>query len=176
MSKEEGQGLTFFLSRRHRCPLFFFLILFFAFRIFFSCFFCDVFLVIPVQIRFQSNGSDIGLARPPIEPLTGTERVDVFLRFLCSDLFFSPTEKALVWCVLLLWCLPERIPRAVIYTPQVCRSCETTFGALFLCFLGIETFRGNLWRVKFLLFQPRTTLVFSTLFRLCGRTTLPTPF
>lgn len=107
---------SFFVSRRHRCPLFFFLILFFAFRIFFSCFFCDVFLVIPVQIRFQSNGSDIGLARPPIEPLTGTERVDVFLRFLCSDLFFSPTEKAFVWCVLLLWCLPERIPRAVIYT------------------------------------------------------------
>lgn len=120
MSKEEGRGLTFFLffmSRRHRCPLFFFPILFFAFRIFFSCFFCDVFfLVIPVQIRFQSNGSDIGLARPPIEPLTGTERVDAFLRFLYSDLFFSPTEKALVWCVLLLWCLPERMPRAVIYT------------------------------------------------------------
>ncbi len=89
---------------------------------------------------------------------------------------FSPTEKALVWCVLLLWCLPERMPRAVIYTPQVCRSCDTIFGARFLCFLGIETFRGNLWRVKFLLFQPRTTLVFSTLFRLCGRTTLPTPF
>lgn len=64
--------------------------------------FADVFFVVPVQIRFQSNGSDIGLARPPIEPLTGTERVDVFLRFLCSDLFFSPTEKALVWCVLLL--------------------------------------------------------------------------
>ena len=38
MSKEEGQGLTFFLSRRHRYPLFFFLILFFAFCIFFSCF------------------------------------------------------------------------------------------------------------------------------------------
>lgn len=75
MSKEEGKGLTFFLfflSRRHRCPLFFFLILFFAFRIFFSCFFCDVFLVIPVQIRFQSNGSDIGLARSPIVVLTGT--------------------------------------------------------------------------------------------------------
>lgn len=119
MSKEEGQGLTFFLffmSRRHRCPLFFFPILFFAFRIFFSCFFAMFFLVIPVQIRFQSNGSDIGLARPPIEPLTGTERVDAFLRFLYSDLFFSPTEKALVWCVLLLWCLPERMPRAVIYT------------------------------------------------------------
>lgn len=119
MSKEEGQGLTFFLffmSRRHRCPLFFFPILFFAFRIFFSCFFAMFFLVIPVQIRFQSNGSDIGLARPPIEPLTGTERVDASLRFLYSDLFFSPTEKALVWCVLLLWCLPERMPRAVIYT------------------------------------------------------------
>lgn len=36
---------SFFMSRRHRCPLFFFLIFFFAFRIFFSCFFCDVFLL-----------------------------------------------------------------------------------------------------------------------------------
>ena len=119
MSKEEGKGLTFFLfflSRKHRYPLFFFLILFFAFCIFFSCFFRQFFLVVPAQIRFQSNGSDIGLARPPIEPLTGTESVDAFLRFLCSDLFFSPTEKALVWCVLLLWCLPERMPRSVIYT------------------------------------------------------------
>lgn len=119
MSKEEGKGLTFFLffvSRKHRYPLFFFLILFFAFCIFFSCFFRQFFLVVPAQIRFQSNGSDIGLARPPIEPLTGTERVDAFLRFLYSDLFFSPTEKALVWCVLLLWCLPERMPRSVIYT------------------------------------------------------------
>lgn len=166
----------FFVSRKHRCPLFFFLILFLPFAFSSRAFFDSFFLVVPAQIRFQSNGSDIGLARPPIEPLTGTERVDAFLRFLCSDLFFIPTEKALVWCVLLLWCLPERIPRAVIYTPQVCRSCETIFSALFLCFFGIETFRGNLWRVKFLLFQPRTTLVFSTLFRLCGRTTLPTPF
>lgn len=119
MSKEEGKGLTFFLffvSRKHRYPLFFFLILFFAFCVFFSCFFRQFFLVVPAQIRFQSNGSDIGLARPPIEPLAGTERVDAFLRFLYSDLFFSPTEKALVWCVLLLWCLPERMPRSVIYT------------------------------------------------------------
>lgn len=96
MSKEEGHGLTFFLffmSRRHRCPLFFFLILFFAFRIFFSCFFFDVFLAIPVQIRFQSNGSDIGLARPPIEPLAGTERVDVFFAFsLLRPIFQSDRE------------------------------------------------------------------------------------
>lgn len=92
MSKEEGKGLTFFLflSRRHRCPLFFFLILFFAFRIFFSCFFCDVFLVIPVQIRFQSNGSDISLARPPIEPLTGTDSVDgTFFDFSVPTCFQS---------------------------------------------------------------------------------------
>lgn len=176
MSKEDGQGLTFFSEPEASLSTLFLSHSFPCLSHFLLMLFCDVFLVIPVQIRFQSNGSDIGLARPPIEPLTGTERVDVFLRFLCSDLFFSPTEKALVWCVLLLWCLPERIPRAVIYTSQVCRSCETTFGALFLCFLGIETFRGNLWRVKFLLFQPRTTIVFSTLFRLCGRTTLPTPF
>lgn len=179
MSKEEEQGLTFFLFLCaggivvHSFSFSFFSLPFaFSSHAFLRWFF----LVIPVQIRFQSNGSDIGLARPPIEPLTGTERVDVFLSFLCSDLFFSPTEKALVWCVLLLWCLPERIPSAVIYTPQVCRSCETIFGMLFLCFFGIETFRGNLWRVKFLLFQHRTTLVFSTLFRLCGRTTLTTPF
>lgn len=119
MSKEEGQGLTFFLffvSRKHRYPLFFFLILFLPFAFSSRAFFDSFFIVVPAQIRFQSNGSDIGLARPPIEPLTGTERVDAFLRFLCSDLFFIPTEKALVWCVLLLWCLPERMPRAVIYT------------------------------------------------------------
>lgn len=164
------------MSRRHRCPLFFFPILFFAFRIFFSCFFAMFFLVIPVQIRFQSNGSDIGLARPPIEPLTGTERVDAFLRFLYSDLFFSPTEKALVWCAPPIVVLTRtNASRRHLYA-QVYRFCVTISGVLFLCFLGIETFRGNLWRVKFLLFQPRTTLVFSTLFRLCGRTTLPTPF
>lgn len=119
MSKEEGKGLTFFLffvTRKHRYPLFFFLILFFCLLHFLLVLFSTVFLVVPAQIRFQSNGSDIGLARPPIEPLTGTERVDAFLRFLYSYLFFSPTEKALVWCVLLLWCLPERMPRSVIYT------------------------------------------------------------
>lgn len=101
----EASLSTLFLSLSFLCLSHFLLMLFFAM----------FFLVIPVQIRFQSNGSDIGLARPPIEPLTGTERVDAFLRFLYSDLFFSPTEKALVWCVLLLWCLPERMPRAVIY-------------------------------------------------------------
>lgn len=116
MSKEEGQGLTFFLSRRHRYPLFFFLILFLPFAFSSRAFFRQFFLVVRAQIRFQFNGSDIGLARPPIEPLTGTERVDAFLRFFYSDLFFSPTEKALVWCVLLLWCLPEQMPRSVIYT------------------------------------------------------------
>lgn len=100
MSKEEGKGLTFFLffvSRKHRYPLFFFLILFLPFAFSSRAFFDSFFLVVPAQIRFQSNGSDIGLARPPIEPLTGTDRVDAFLRFLYSDLFFSPTEKALVW-------------------------------------------------------------------------------
>lgn len=119
MSKEEGQGLTFFLFYEPEASLStlflshsFLCLSHFLLMLFLRCFF----LVIPVQIRFQSNSSDIGLARPPIEPLTGTERVDAFLRFLYSDLFFSPTEKALVWCVLLLWCLPERMPRAVIYT------------------------------------------------------------
>jgi hypothetical protein len=119
MSKEEGQGLTFFsffCEPEASLSTLFLSHSFLAFCIFFSCFFRQFFLVVPAQIRFQSNGSDIGLARPPIEPLTGTERVDAFLRFLYSDLFFSPTEKALVWCVLLLWCLPERMPRSVIYT------------------------------------------------------------
>lgn len=118
MSKEEGKGLTFFLFLWAGSIVIhsFSFSFFFAFCIFFSCFFRQFFLVVPAQIRFQSNGSDIGLARPPIEPLTGTERVDAVLRFFYSDLFFSPTEKALVWCVLLLWCLPERMPRSVIYT------------------------------------------------------------
>lgn len=93
MSKEEGKGLTFFLffvSRKHRYPLFFFLILFFAFCIFFSCFFRQFFLVVPAQIRFQSNGSDIGLARPPIEPLTGTDSVDgTFFNFSALTCFQS---------------------------------------------------------------------------------------
>lgn len=48
------------------------------------------FLVIPVQIRFQSNGSDIGLARPPIEPLTGTDSVDgTFFDFFAPTCFQS---------------------------------------------------------------------------------------
>lgn len=164
------------MSRRHRCPLFFFLILFFAFRIFFSCFFRQFFLVVPAQIRFQSNGSDIGLARPPIEPLTGTEKVDAFLRFLYSDLFFQSDREGISLVRPPIVVLTRtNAPLRHLYA-QVYRFCVTISGVLFLCFLGIETFRGNLWRVKFLLFQPRTTLVFSTLFSLCGRTTLPTPF
>lgn len=179
MSKEEGQGLTFFffyeleaslstlfLSHSFLCLSHFLLMLFLR------CFF----LLSLSKFVFSPTVQTL-VWRVLLSSLLPERREYMsFLRFLCSDLFFSPTEKALVWCVLLLWCLPERIPCAVIYTPQVCRSYETIFGALFLCFLGIETFRGNLWRVKFLLFQPRTTLVFSTLFRLCGRTTLPTPF
>lgn len=93
MSKEEGKGLTFFLffepeaslstlflSHSFLCLSHFLLMLFF----------CDVFLVIPVQIRFQSNGSDIGLARPPIEPLTGTDSVDgTFFNFSALTCFQS---------------------------------------------------------------------------------------
>ena len=122
---------TLFLSHSFLCLSHFLLMLFFAM----------FFLVIPVQIRFQSNGSDIGLARPPIEPLTGTERVDAFLRFLYSDLFFSPTEKALVWRVLLLWCLPERMPRAVIFSSM--RTNNFTYSVLEGVFLYVQSLFRN---------------------------------
>lgn len=156
---------TLFLSHSFLCLLHFLLVLF---STVFSCRPC------PNSFSVQRFKHWFGASSYRASYRNGESRC--LFAFSLLRPIFSPTEKALVWCVLLLWCLPERMPRAVIYTPQVCRSCDTIFGALFLCFLGIETFRGNLWRVKFLLFQPRTTLVFSTLFRLCGRTTLPTPF
>ena len=157
---------TLFLSHSFLCLSHFLLMLFLR------CFF----LVIPVQIRFQSNSSDIGLARPPIEPLTGTERVDAFFAFsLLRPIFQSDREGISLVRPPIVVLTRTNAPRRHLYA-QVYRFCVTISGVLFLCFLGIETFRGNLWRVKFLLFQPRTTLVFSTLFRLCGRTTLPTPF
>lgn len=79
----EASLSTLFLSHSFLCLSHFLLMLFFF----------DVFLAIPVQIRFQSNGSDIGLARPPIEPLAGTERVDVFFAFsLLRPIFQSDRE------------------------------------------------------------------------------------
>lgn len=71
---------TLFLSHSFLCLSHFLLMLFFAM----------FFLVIPVQIRFQSNGSDIGLARPPIEPLTGTDSVNgTFFDFFALTCFQS---------------------------------------------------------------------------------------
>lgn len=55
MSKEEGQGLTFFLSRRHRYPLFFFLILFLPFAFSSRAFFDSFFLSSLPKFVFSST-------------------------------------------------------------------------------------------------------------------------
>lgn len=164
------------MSRRHRCPLFFFLILFFAFRIFFSCFFCDVFFLLSLsKFVFSPTVQHwFGASSYRASYRNGESRC-LFAFSLLRPIFQSDREGISLVRPPIVVLTRTNAPRRHLYA-QVYRFCVTISGVLFLCFLGIETFRGNLWRVKFLLFQPRTTLVFSTLFRLCGRTTLPTPF
>lgn len=179
MSKEEGKGLTFFLffvSRKHRYPLFFFLILFFAFCIFFSCFFRQFFSCRPCPNSFsvQRFRHWFGASSYRASYRNGESRC-LFAFSLLRPIFQSDREGISLVRPPIVVLTRTNAPLRHLYA-QVYRFCVTISGVLFLCFLGIETFRGNLWRVKFLLFQPRTTLVFSTLFRLCGRTTLPTPF
>lgn len=171
-----GSRFSFFMSWRHRCPLFFFLILFFAFRIFFSCFFCDVFSCYPCPNSFsvQRFRHWFGASSYRASYRNG-ESICLFAFSLLRPVFQSDREGISLVRPPFVVLTRTNAPRRHLYA-QVYRFCVTISGVLFLCFLGIETFRGNLWRVKFLLFQPRTTLVFSTLFRLCGRTTLPTPF
>jgi len=164
------------MSRRHRCPLFFFLILFFAFRIFFSCFFAMFFSCYPCPNSFsvQQFRHWFGASSYRASYRNGESRC-LFAFSLLRPIFQSDREGISLVRPPIVVLTRTNTPRRHLYA-QVYRFCVTISGVLFLCFLGIETFRGNLWRVKFLLFQPRTTLVFSTLFRLCGRTTLPTPF
>ena len=175
MSKEEGQGLTFFLSRRHRYPLFFFLILFLPFAFsshaFCRCFFC---CPCPNSFSVQRFRHWFGASSYRASYRNGESRC-LFAFFLLRPIFQSDREGISLVRPPIVVLTRTNAPLRHLYA-QVYRFCVTISGVLFLCFLGIETFRGNLWRVKFLLFQPRTTLVFSTLFRLCGRTTLPTPF
>lgn len=56
-----------------------------------SLFFCAIsFSVFLVRTRFQPNSSDIGLARLPIKPLTGTDSVDgTFFNFYALTCFQS---------------------------------------------------------------------------------------
>ena len=56
-----------------------------------SLFFCAIsFSVFLVRTRFQPNSSDIGLARLPIKPLTGTDSVDgTFFDFSALTCFQS---------------------------------------------------------------------------------------
>lgn len=92
----------------------------FPLSLLFSLLLLDSFLTFLVRIRFRSTSSDIGLVRLPIKPLTGTEKVlrGLLLISLPSPIF-SPTEQTLVWLVLLLWCLPARMSRGVIYAPSM---------------------------------------------------------
>lgn len=79
----------FFIERRRCCSLLFFLALFFI-PCSFSLFCAISFSVFLVRTRFQPNSSDIGLARLPIKPLTGTDSVDgTFFDFSALTCFQS---------------------------------------------------------------------------------------
>lgn len=179
MSKEEGKGLTFFLffcepeaslstlflSHSFFCLLHFLLVLF---STVFSCRPC------PNSFSVQRFRHWFGASSYRASYRNGESRC-LFAFSLLRPIFQSDREGISLVSPPIVVLTRTNAPLRHLYA-QVYRFCVTISGVLFLCFLGIETFRGNLWRVKFLLFQPRTTLVFSTLFRLCGRTTLPTPF
>ena len=178
MSKEEGKGLTFFffyepesslstlfLSHSFLCLSHFLLMLFLRC---FSCYPC------PNSFSVQRFRHWFGASSYRASYRNGESRC-LFAFSLLRPIFQSDREGISLVCPPFVVLTRTNAPLRHLYA-QVYRFCVTISGVLFLCFLGIETFHGNLWRVKFLLFQPRTTLVFSTLFRLCGRTTLPTPF
>lgn len=162
----EASLSTLFLSHSFLCLSHFLLMLFFA--MFFSCYPC------PNSFSVQRFRHWFGASSYRASYRNGESRC-LFAFSLLRPIFQSDREGISLVRPPIVVLTRTNAPRRHLYA-QVYRFCVTISGVLFLCFLGIETFRGNLWRVKFLLFQPRTTLVFSTLFRLCGRTTLPTPF
>lgn len=178
MSKEEGKGLTFFLFLWagsiviHSFSFsFFFCLLHFLLVLFSTVFSCRP---CPNSFSVQRFRHWFGASSYRASYRNGESRCR-FAFFLLRPIFQSDREGISLVRPPIVVLTRTNAPLRHLYA-QVYRFCVTISGVLFLCFLGIETFRGNLWRVKFLLFQPRTTLVFSTLFRLCGRTTLPTPF
>ena len=137
MSKEEGKGLTFFLffvTRKHRYPLFFFLILFFCLLHFLLVLFSTVFSCRPCPNSFSDQRFRhwFGASSYRASYRNGESRC-LFAFSLLRPVFQSDREGISLVRPPFVVLTRTNSPLRHLYA-QVYRFCVTISGVLFLCF------------------------------------------